>query len=158
MFLNHSLLFNYLKIPRHHAEVGHELSSILSQNVTQKKSVAFPPQTLLSLPTRRYHKLASPKRSTRQATTQPILQIIKMEVLPFPRLTHVLCSLFPLRPGQKSISSSRGPVQPRSRMLSDAWQVTAEHHGGPGQTSARLRKAPTHVRVLGLHHLIRWLS
>lgn len=107
MFLNHSLLFNYLELLKHDAEVGHELSGVLSQNVTQKKSVVFPPQTLLSLPTRRYHKLTSPKRSTRQATTQPVLQIIKMEVLPFPQLTHILGSLFPRRPGQESISSSR---------------------------------------------------
>lgn len=107
VFLNHSLLFNYLKILKHDAQVGHKLSSILSQNVTQKKSVVFPPQMLLSLPTRRYHKLASPKWSTRHTTTQPILQIIKMEVLPFPQLTQILWSLFHQRLGQKSISSSQ---------------------------------------------------
>lgn len=121
MFLNHSLLFNYLRILKHDAEVGHELSSIPSQNVTQKKSVVFPPQTLLSLPTRRYHKLASPKRSTRQATTQPILQIIKMEVLPVPQLTQILWSLFPQRLGQKSVSSSQGP---RSDSVTNAiWRL-----------------------------------
>lgn len=158
VFLNHSLLFNYLKILKHDAQVGHKLSSILSQNVTQKKSVVFPPQTLLSLPTRRYHKLASPKWSTRHTTTQPILQIIKMEVLPFPQLTQILWSLFPQRLGQKSISSSQDCVQTQSRMLSDTWQITAECHSGSGQTLPRLWKELTHVRILGLDHLIRWLS
>ena len=154
MFLNHSLLFNSLTILKHDAEVGHELSSILSQNVTQQESVVFPPQMLLSLPTRRYHKLESPKRSTRQATTQPILQIIKMEVLPFPQLTQILSSLFPQRLGQQSISSSEGP---HSDSVTDAIWRLADNHGS-GQTLSRLWKELTCLRVLGLDHLIRCLS
>lgn len=105
--------------------------------LSPSRKVLFSPlQTHLALPTRRYRNLASPKWSTRRATT--ILQIIQMEVSPFPQQTQVLGSPFHLPRSRTAFRCCDDAVTMPS------WQ-NRDCCGQLGQTLPRLRKEPQRV-------------
>lgn len=138
VFPNHGLLSNDLKIPMHNAEAGPELSSALSQNVTQQKSVVSPPQTLLAPPTRRYRNLASSKWSRRWAAGHS-------------------SGSFAISPADTSPGEPAPWPQVKGRVVTMPSWRNRDCRGRSGQTLPRLRKEPTRC-VPGLQHLIRPLE